>query len=46
MMAYLTVNPAVIEKAKEFLKSVSTGTTGSLGSAARLATINQAQPPP
>lgn len=30
-MAYLTVNPTVFEKAKVFLKSVSTGTPGSMG---------------
>ena len=30
-MAYLTVNPATLEKAKAFLKSVSSGTTGSIG---------------
>ncbi len=31
MMAYLTVTPGVFEKAKMFLKSVSSGSTGSMG---------------
>jgi hypothetical protein len=30
-MAYLSVNPVVFEKAKQFLKSVSSGTSGRLG---------------